>query len=59
MSGVLVFASLADAKREGFIPYDRTPDGWIVRKQIDSQWHLALVVPPTPRMRERSKSKPH
>lgn len=37
------FRSLSEALRQGFEVYDKTANGYIVRKRMNSQWALALV----------------
>jgi hypothetical protein len=44
MAGLLVFQTLAEAIRNGFSVYDRTADGYLVRKRGDAGWMIALVV---------------
>ncbi len=43
MNGIRVFDSLEQAKAEGFIVFDRLPDGYLVRKDTGSQFALAIV----------------
>jgi hypothetical protein len=43
MAGLVVFSTLAEAIRMGFEIYDRTTDGYIVRKQTNGGWALAIV----------------
>lgn len=44
MAGLLVFRTVADALRAGFTVYDRTPDGYLVkRKNANGLWELAIV----------------
>ena len=42
MSGMVVFSSLAEAIRQGYQLYERTPTGYIVR--IRTEWGFALAV---------------
>jgi lipid-binding SYLF domain-containing protein len=44
MAGITVFASIADALRAGFVVYDRTEDGYVVRRHTANGWEQALVV---------------
>jgi hypothetical protein len=41
--GVLVFRTLADALRHGFAPFEKSPNGYLVRAHTDAGWALALV----------------
>ena len=44
MKGLLVFPNLAEALRAGFMRYDTTKTGYLVRRKcITGQWELALV----------------
>ena len=43
MNGIRVFDSLEKAQAEGFVVFDRIPDGYLVRKDVGSQFALALV----------------
>jgi hypothetical protein len=43
MAGMMVFSSLAEAIRQGFQLYDRTPDGYVVRIKTASGWAMAIV----------------
>jgi hypothetical protein len=43
MAGLLVFRRLADALHEGYAVYDRTQDGYLVRKRVNDLWALAIV----------------
>ena len=42
--GVTVFHSLANAIHSGFQVYDKTSEGYLVRRSTGSQWELALVI---------------
>ncbi len=44
MPGMMVFSSLGEALRAGFQVYDRTPDGYLVRRLTSRGWALAVVV---------------
>lgn len=44
-SGILVFRSIEAALAAGFQVFDRTSDGYLVRKTISGRYHLALVEP--------------
>lgn len=41
--GLRVFRSLREALKEGFQVYDRSADGYIVRRRGAKGWELALV----------------
>jgi hypothetical protein len=43
MVGIMVFESVSAALRAGFQIYDRTPDGYLVRKRTVNGWAMALV----------------
>jgi hypothetical protein len=43
MQGVLILRSMADAIAQGFEFFDRTSDGYIVRKKTPLGWALAIV----------------
>jgi hypothetical protein len=43
MSGIQVFATLADALRAGYSVYDRTEHGYLVRTRTAAGWAMALV----------------
>ncbi|HLW37178.1 MAG TPA: hypothetical protein VKR99_01990 [Candidatus Eremiobacteraceae bacterium] len=43
MQGVLILRSMADALAQGFEFFDRTADGYIVRKKTPGGWALAIV----------------
>jgi len=45
MQGMIVFRSLADAVRHGYEIYDRTSDGYVMRKRTEYGFGLALVRP--------------
>ncbi len=44
MAGIQVFSSLAQAQHAGFEFYDRTAEGFIVRRRINDRWAMAVVV---------------
>jgi len=51
VAGMLVFQTLAEARRAGFEVVDRTPTGYVVRAKTATGWVLALVeesLSPTP-----------
>ena len=41
--GILVFNSLADAVRNGFQPYEKTGDGYLVRRHTAAGLALAIA----------------
>jgi hypothetical protein len=43
MNGVVVFRSLAEAVRQGYQVYDRTPTGYLVRIRTSAGWAFAIV----------------
>lgn len=43
MQGLLIIRSVADALAQGFEIFDRTSDGYLVRKKTDRGWALAIV----------------
>jgi hypothetical protein len=43
MQGILVFDTLAEAVASGFEVFDRTTDGYLVRKRTDRGWAIALA----------------
>lgn len=43
MAGIMVFATVSEARRAGFEVYDRTSDGYLVRTQTARGWALAIV----------------
>ena len=43
MQGVLILQTLADAFAQGFEFFDRTQDGYLVRKKMPGGWALAIV----------------
>jgi hypothetical protein len=43
MSGLVVFNSLPEAIRAGFQIYDRTRDGYLVRRRTPGGWAMAVV----------------
>jgi hypothetical protein len=48
MQGILVFNTLAEAVASGFEVFDRTADGYLVRKRTDRGWAIALARQRTP-----------
>lgn len=44
MQGVTVFPSLREALNNGFQQYDKTPDGYLVRRNTPKGYEFALVV---------------
>ena len=42
-AGIKVFASLEEAKAAGFEPYERTPEGFLVRRSDGRSYSLAIV----------------
>jgi hypothetical protein len=45
MAGLLVFRTLAEARRAGFEVLDKTATGYLVRARRAEGWALALVEP--------------
>jgi hypothetical protein len=43
MQGIRVFASLEDARREGYFLFDKTADGFLVRRDLGGRFALAIV----------------
>ena len=43
MPGVRVYRALSDALKDGFQVYDRTTEGYLVRRRNGGLWELALV----------------
>jgi hypothetical protein len=43
MQGILVFNTLAEAVASGFEVFDRTPEGYLVRKRTERGWAIALA----------------
>jgi hypothetical protein len=43
MQGIRVFASLEDARREGYFLFDKTADGFLVRRDQGGRFALAIV----------------
>jgi len=43
-SGIKVFTSLEEAKAAGFLPYDKTKDGYLVRRDDGHTYSLAIVI---------------
>jgi hypothetical protein len=43
MQGIRVFASLEDARREGYFLFDKTADGFLVRRDLGGRFALAVV----------------
>jgi hypothetical protein len=44
MPGIRTYRSLGNALKDGFQVYDRTRDGYLVRRQRHERWELAIVV---------------
>jgi hypothetical protein len=42
-AGIKVFSTLEEAKAAGFVLYDKTPDGFLVRRDDGHSYSLALV----------------
>ena len=43
MQGILIFNTLAEAVASGFEVFDRTRDGYLVRKRTQRGWAIALA----------------
>jgi hypothetical protein len=43
MQGIRVFASLEDARREGYFLFDKAADGFLVRRDLGGRFALAIV----------------
>ena len=43
MQGIRVFTSLEHARREGYVVFDRTADGFLVRRDEGGRFALAIV----------------
>jgi hypothetical protein len=43
MSGIRIFSSLEEAQAAGFVYFERTLDGYLVRKDTGDTFALALV----------------
>ena len=43
MQGIRVFTSLEDARREGYYLFDKTADGFLVRRDMGGRFALAIV----------------
>ena len=43
MQGVLIIKSMTEAFAQGFEFFDRTSDGYLVRKKTPRGWALAIV----------------
>jgi hypothetical protein len=43
MQGILIFNTLAEAVASGFEVFDRTPEGYLVRKRTERGWAIALA----------------
>jgi hypothetical protein len=41
--GIKVFSSLAEAKAAGFLPFEKTPTGYLVRRDDGHAFALAVV----------------
>jgi hypothetical protein len=44
MQGVMTFSSLVKALECGFQIYERTEEGYLMRKQTPQGWGMALVI---------------
>ncbi len=44
MQGVLIIKNMADALAQGFEFFDKTADGFLVRKKTQRGWALAIVL---------------
>lgn len=43
MQGIRVFESLEAARREGYFLFDKTADGFLVRRDLGGKFALAIV----------------
>ncbi len=43
MQGIMVFKSMLEAVSSGFQYFDRTKDGYLVRKMTPAGWALAIA----------------
>jgi hypothetical protein len=43
MQGIRVFESLEQARREGYVLFDKTADGYLVRRDVGGRFALAIV----------------
>ncbi len=43
MNGIKIFSTLEEAQAAGFAPFERTPDGYLVRKDDRKSYALAIV----------------
>jgi hypothetical protein len=43
MQGIRVFTSLEAARREGYVMFDKTADGYLVRRDEGGRFALAVV----------------
>lgn len=43
MQGIRVFESLDEARREGYFLFDKTADGFLVRRDLGGKFALAIV----------------
>jgi hypothetical protein len=43
MQGILIFNTLAEAVASGFEVFDRTTEGYLVRKRTERGWAIALA----------------
>ena len=43
MQGIRVFGSLEEARREGYVIFDKTADGYLVRRDEGGRFALAIV----------------
>lgn len=43
MPGLMVFRSLTEALSQGYQVFDKTPEGYLVRRKMTTGWALAIV----------------
>jgi hypothetical protein len=43
MQGIRVFGSIEEARREGYVIFDKTADGYLVRRDQGGRFALAIV----------------
>lgn len=43
MQGIMIFKSIAEAQSSGFQYFDRTKEGYLVRKMTSRGWALAIA----------------
>lgn len=43
MQGIMIFKSMGEAFASGFQYFDRTPEGYLVRKLTPQGWALAIA----------------